>query len=69
MPGGDRNHPCANVCGIARKPWGIVSRGPEYATRMQSWRCQLIVLGADVHVAHAGIRSIKERYASFFPRA
>ncbi len=27
------------------------------------------VLGADIHVFHAGIRSLKERYTDFFPRA
>jgi 2-dehydro-3-deoxyglucarate aldolase/4-hydroxy-2-oxoheptanedioate aldolase len=59
----------ARVCADAGKPWGVFSRGPEYSTRMQNWGCQLFVLGADLHVAHAGIRSLKERYASFFPRA
>jgi 4-hydroxy-2-oxoheptanedioate aldolase len=51
----------------AGKPWGIFSRGPEYAARMRSWGCQLFVLGADIHAMHAGIRSVKERYAAFFP--
>ncbi len=37
-------------------------------TKMQSWGCQLFVLAADLHVVHAGIRAIKERYATFFPR-
>jgi 4-hydroxy-2-oxoheptanedioate aldolase len=59
----------ARVCADAGKPWGVFSRGPEYSIRMQNWGCQLFVLGADLHVAHAGIRSLKERYASFFPRA
>jgi 4-hydroxy-2-oxoheptanedioate aldolase len=59
----------ARVCADAKKPWGIFSRGPEYVARMRSWGCQLFVLGADIHVFHAGIRSLKERYAAFFPRA
>jgi len=58
----------AQVCADAKKPWGIFSRGPDYATRMRSWGCRLFVLGADIHVAHAGIRAIKDRYAAFFPR-
>jgi 2-dehydro-3-deoxyglucarate aldolase/4-hydroxy-2-oxoheptanedioate aldolase len=74
---GDFEHPkclaaienLARVCADAGKPWGIFSRGPEYSARMQSWGCQLIVLGADLHVVHAGIRSLKERYAAFFPSA
>jgi 4-hydroxy-2-oxoheptanedioate aldolase len=58
----------ARVCADAGKPWGIFSRGPEYSERMQGWGCQLFVLGADLHVVHAGIRSLKERYVSFFAR-
>jgi 4-hydroxy-2-oxoheptanedioate aldolase len=57
----------ARTCADAGKAWGIFSRGPEYSARMQSWGCQLFVLGADLHVVHAGIRSLKERYATFFP--
>ena len=58
----------ARTCADASKPWGIFSRGPEYSVRMQSWGCQLFVVGADLHVVHAGIRSLKERYATFFGR-
>jgi 4-hydroxy-2-oxoheptanedioate aldolase len=58
----------ARACADARKAWGVFSRGPEYATRMRSWGCQLFVLAADIHVVHAGIRSFKERYAPFFTR-
>jgi 2-dehydro-3-deoxyglucarate aldolase/4-hydroxy-2-oxoheptanedioate aldolase len=57
----------ARVCADAKKPWGIFSRGPEYSARMRDWGCQLFVVGADLHVVHAGIRSLKERYAAFFP--
>jgi 4-hydroxy-2-oxoheptanedioate aldolase len=57
----------ARICADAKKPWGVFSRGPEYAARMRSWGCQLFVLGADIHVVHAGIRTVKERYAAFFP--
>jgi 4-hydroxy-2-oxoheptanedioate aldolase len=74
---GDFDHPkCMNAietiartCADAKKPWGIFSRGPDYVARMQSWGCQLFVLAADLHVVHAGIRSVKERYAAFFSRA
>jgi 2-dehydro-3-deoxyglucarate aldolase/4-hydroxy-2-oxoheptanedioate aldolase len=59
----------AQACKSAGKPWGIFSRGPEYAIRMRSWGCQLFVLGADIHAMHAGIRNVKERYANFFPPA
>jgi 4-hydroxy-2-oxoheptanedioate aldolase len=33
---------------------------------MRDWGCKLFVLGADIHVVHAGVRSLKERYAAFF---
>jgi 2-dehydro-3-deoxyglucarate aldolase/4-hydroxy-2-oxoheptanedioate aldolase len=58
----------AQTCADAKKNWGIFSRGPEYAVRMRSWGCRLFVLGADIHVVHAGVRGVKERYAAFFPR-
>ena len=32
------------------------------------WGCQLFVVAADIHVVHAGIRDVKDRYASFFRR-
>jgi 2-dehydro-3-deoxyglucarate aldolase/4-hydroxy-2-oxoheptanedioate aldolase len=56
----------AHACADARKPWGIFSRGPDYVNRMRDWGCQLFVLGADIHMFHAGIRQLKERYAPFF---
>jgi 2-dehydro-3-deoxyglucarate aldolase/4-hydroxy-2-oxoheptanedioate aldolase len=56
----------AEACRGAGKPWGIFSRGAEYAARMRDWGCQLFVLGADIHAMHAGIRNVKERYAAFF---
>ncbi|MGP0064760.1 MAG: HpcH/HpaI aldolase family protein [Isosphaeraceae bacterium] len=58
----------ARACAAAKKPWGVFSRGPDYATRMRDWGCQLFVIAADLHVVHAGIRDIKNRYAVFFPR-
>ena len=57
----------ARACADAGKPWGIVPRGPQYAERMRDWGCRMFVLGLDIHCFHAGIRSVKERYASFFP--
>jgi 2-dehydro-3-deoxyglucarate aldolase/4-hydroxy-2-oxoheptanedioate aldolase len=59
----------ARACEVARKPWGVFSRGPDYATRMRGWGCQLFVLAADIHVVHAGIRDVKNRYAAFFAGA
>jgi 4-hydroxy-2-oxoheptanedioate aldolase len=56
----------AQACAHAGKPWGVFSRGPEYSGRMRDWGCKLFVLGADIHVVHAGVRSLKERYAAFF---
>jgi 4-hydroxy-2-oxoheptanedioate aldolase len=56
----------AQACARAGKPWGVFSRGPEYASRMRDRGCRLFVLGADIHVIHAGIRNLKERYATFF---
>ena len=58
----------AHCAGVRRagKPWGVFSRGPEYSARMKDWGCQLFVLGADIHVVHAGVRNLKERYAAFF---
>ena len=57
----------ARVCADAKKPWGIFSRGPEYSARMQSWGCQLFVLGADLHVVHAGIRVAQGALRRVFP--
>jgi 2-dehydro-3-deoxyglucarate aldolase/4-hydroxy-2-oxoheptanedioate aldolase len=59
----------ARACSDAQKPWGIFSRGPEYALKMRDWGCQLFVLGADIHVVHAGIRSVKDRYTAFFSQS
>lgn len=72
---GDFEHPrcldaikrLADTCERAGKPWGVWSRGPEYAERMRAWGCRLFVLAADVHIWHGGIRQAKERYGSFFP--
>jgi 2-dehydro-3-deoxyglucarate aldolase/4-hydroxy-2-oxoheptanedioate aldolase len=57
----------ARACTHAGKPWGVFSRGPEYAARMRDMGCRFFVLAADIHMVHSGIRSAKERYASFFP--
>jgi 2-dehydro-3-deoxyglucarate aldolase/4-hydroxy-2-oxoheptanedioate aldolase len=75
VPGDFENPRCleaiqkiARACEEAGKPWGVWSRGPEYAERMRAWGCRLFVLAADVHMVHTGIRATKERYAAFFPR-
>src|SRR5262249_10902185 len=56
------------ICNEPQQPWGVFSRGPEYASRMRGWGCRLFVVAADIHMMHAGIRAAKERYAEFFPR-
>src|SRR5438309_2764076 len=73
VPGDFENPRCletieriARACADAGKPWGIVPRGAEYAARMVGWGCRMFVLGLDIHVMHAGVRAVKERYASFF---
>jgi len=73
VPGDFENPRCleaietlARTCAEANKPWGVWSRGPEYAERMRGWGCRLFVLAADIHVWHSGIRLAKERYRSFF---
>jgi 4-hydroxy-2-oxoheptanedioate aldolase len=73
VPGDFENPRCldaieriARACADANKPWGIVPRGPEYAERMRGWGCRMFVLGFDIHAVHAGVRSVKERYAPFF---
>lgn len=74
VPGDFENPRCldaieriARACAAASKPWGIVPRGTEYAARMHAWGCRMFVCGIDIHVFHAGIRAIKERYPAFFP--
>lgn len=73
VPGDFENPKCldtieriARACAEAGKPWGIVPRGAEYAARMAGWGCRMFVLGFDIHVVHAGIRTAKERYSAFF---
>jgi 2-dehydro-3-deoxyglucarate aldolase/4-hydroxy-2-oxoheptanedioate aldolase len=75
VPGDFENPRCldaietlARTCAEAKKPWGVFSRGPEYAARMRDWGCRLFVLAADIHMFHTGIRTAKERYSAFFPR-
>jgi 2-dehydro-3-deoxyglucarate aldolase/4-hydroxy-2-oxoheptanedioate aldolase len=75
VPGDFENPRClevieeiARTCAHAGKPWGVFSRGPEYAERMRAWGCRLFVLASDIHMVHTGIRTAKERYAAFFSR-
>lgn len=56
----------AHACSRAGKPWGIVPRGPEYAQQMAALGCRLFVLAFDIHVFHAGIRALRERYQEFY---
>ena len=50
-------------------PGASSSRGPDYAVKMRDLGCRLFVIAADLHVVHSGIRDIKSRYSSFFPRS
>jgi 2-dehydro-3-deoxyglucarate aldolase/4-hydroxy-2-oxoheptanedioate aldolase len=56
----------AKAAARAGKPWGIVPRGPEYARRMADMGCRLFVVAFDIHVVHAGIRALREKYALFY---
>ncbi len=74
VPGDFENPRCleaiesiARACAAAKKPWGVFSRGPDYAERMRALGCQLFVVASDIHSFHAGIRAAKERYRGFFP--
>lgn len=76
VPGDFENPKClaaiegiAQACADAKKPWGIVPRGGEYADRMRGWGCQMFVLGFDIHAVHAGLRATKERYRGFFGKS
>ncbi|QEH36333.1 2-keto-3-deoxy-L-rhamnonate aldolase [Aquisphaera giovannonii] len=74
VPGDFENPRCleaiagiARACEAAGKPWGVWSRGPEYAERMRSMGCRLFVLAADIQMVHLGIRAAKQWYPGFFP--
>ncbi len=56
----------AAACARAGKPWGIVPRGADYAERMAARGCRLFVFAFDIHVVHAGIRALREKYAAFY---
>lgn len=56
----------AGACARAGKPWGIVPRGAEYAERMAARGCRMFVFAFDIHVVHAGIRALREKYATFY---
>lgn len=73
VPGDFENPRCldaiagiADACNSAGKPWGIVPRGPEYASRMAAMGCRMFVLGFDIHAFHAGIRATQGRYPAFW---
>ena len=60
----------ARVCADAKKAVGnLQSWARVLAADAQAGAVSLFVLGADLHVVHAGIRSLKERYAAFFTTA
>lgn len=52
----------ADACKAAGKPWGVFSRGPEYAAKLAAMGCRLFVVASDLSVVHTGIRTLKERY-------
>ena len=57
----------AKATAAAGKPWGVFSRGPDYAARMKDWGCQLFCIAADLHVVHAGIRDVKSPLRRVLP--
>ena len=63
-----RSKPSPACAPTPRSRGASSAAGPSIQRGCRSWGCQLFVLGADLHVVHAGIRSLKERYAPFFTR-
>jgi 4-hydroxy-2-oxoheptanedioate aldolase len=56
----------ASACARAAKPWGIIARSPEYATRMRTLGCRLFVIGFEIHALHRGIRSLRADFSSLW---
>jgi 2-dehydro-3-deoxyglucarate aldolase/4-hydroxy-2-oxoheptanedioate aldolase len=56
----------ANACRAAGKPWGIIARNADYATRWVDRGCRFLVLGADVILAQRGISAVKQSFAKYF---
>ena len=56
----------ASECQKAKKPWGIIARNSDYATRWVERGCRLLVFGNDVVAIRLGIGAIKQDFASFF---
>lgn len=56
----------AAACRAAGKPWGIIARNSDYASRWVDRGCRFLVLGADVILAQRGIAAIKQSFAKFF---
>jgi 2-dehydro-3-deoxyglucarate aldolase/4-hydroxy-2-oxoheptanedioate aldolase len=74
VPGDFKNPKCfeairaiAKSCASANKPWGVYSRGPDYAERMRDLGCRFFVVASDIHCLHTGIGAAKDRYKAFFP--
>ncbi len=56
----------ARACADAGKPWGVFSRGPEYAQRMRELGCKLFILASDLQAVHGGLRLAREKNPGFF---
>lgn len=56
----------ATACRGAGKPWGIIARNADYASRWVDRGCRFLVFGADVVLAQRGIAAIKQGFAKFF---
>jgi 4-hydroxy-2-oxoheptanedioate aldolase len=54
------------ACRAAGKPWGIIARNTDYASRWVERGCRFLVLGADVTLAQRGIAAIKQGFAKYF---
>jgi 2-dehydro-3-deoxyglucarate aldolase/4-hydroxy-2-oxoheptanedioate aldolase len=71
---GQVNHPkcleaIAHVAGVCKKHgkhWGTIAINPEYTDQRVAEGCRMLVIGADVKIAHAGIEATKKAFAKYF---
>jgi 2-dehydro-3-deoxyglucarate aldolase/4-hydroxy-2-oxoheptanedioate aldolase len=56
----------ASACRAARKPWGIIARNSDYASRWVERGCRFLVFGNDVQLTQRGLAATKQGFAQFF---